>query len=613
MRDIELLSPAKNLQCGMEAILHGADAVYIGAPKFGARAAAGNSIEDIRKLCDFAHLYGVRIYVTLNTILNDKELAQAEEIIWQLYRAGADALIVQDMGITQLNLPPIALHASTQTDNRTAEKVRFLHEAGFRQVVLARELSLQQINDIHRQCPETSLEVFVHGALCVSYSGRCYVSEHCYHRSANRGECAQFCRLAFDLEDATGRKIVQRRHLLSLKDLCQIDILEKLLDAGASSLKIEGRLKDVSYVKNVTAAYRQALDEILARRGNDYRRASAGKTQTAFTPSPAKSFNRGFTHYFAQGRVPDIYQPHTPKSIGEQMGVVKEQRKGVITVAGMKPWHNGDGACYIDREGNLQGFRVNSADGNRLTPAGKTAQIPPRTLLYRNYDQEFERGLGRPSATRKIAVTWELRETRSGFALSAKDESGLAATLHFPAEKQDAQTPQQENIRRQLSKSGDTIFTLDSRPGSIVIRCFGERFIPSSLLADWRRQVIERLYMLRQIHHRQETVLFKETAHPFGCEQLDYTGNVFNSRARDFYNRHQVKSVEPAFEQTHREDATLMHTKHCIRHALGWCSKEGKPLPYREPLFLRSADGRSFELSFDCKHCEMRLKADKRN
>ncbi|MDD6473090.1 MAG: U32 family peptidase [Bacteroidales bacterium] len=613
MRDIELLSPAKNLQCGIEAILHGADAVYIGAPKFGARAAAGNSIEDIRKLCSFAHPYGVRIYVALNTILSDEELVQAEKIIWQLYQAGVDALIVQDMGITQLNLPPITLHASTQMDNRTPEKVRFLHEAGFKQVVLARELSLQQINDIHRQCPDTALEVFVHGALCVSYSGRCYASEHCYHRSANRGECAQFCRLAFDLEDATGKKIIKNRHLLSLKDLCQIDILEQLLDAGVSSLKIEGRLKEVSYVKNVTAAYRQALDSIIASRSNDYQRASLGNTQVTFTPSLEKSFNRGFTHYFAQGRIPDISQPHTPKSIGERMGTVKEQRNGTITVAGLKPWHNGDGVCYIDREGMLQGFRVNSANGNKLIPAGRIAQIPPRTLLYRNYDQEFERELSRPSATRKIAVTWELNETRSGYALSVKDESGLGATLHFPAEKQDAQTPQQENIRRQLSKLGDTIFTIDNRPQSIITRFFRERFIPPSLLTDWRRQVIERLYMLRRIHHRQELSHDRESSHPFGYEHLDYTGNVFNEQARNFYSKHQVKHIEPAYEQTHQEDSTLMLTKHCIRYALGWCSKEGKPMPYQEPLFLRSADGRCFELGFNCKRCEMTLKADSRN
>lgn len=324
-RRIELLAPAKNLECGIEAINHGADAVYIGAPKFGARSSAGNSLEDIQALVDYAHLYRARIYVTVNTILKEEELKETEQMIWSLYRAGVDALIVQDMGITRLNLPPIPLHASTQMDNRTPEKVRFLHQAGFRQVVLARELSLMEIREIHEACPEAILEVFVHGALCVSYSGQCYVSQACFGRSANRGECAQFCRLPFSLEDADGRQIVRHKHLLSLKDLNQSEVLEQLLDAGAASLKIEGRLKDVSYVKNVTAAYRRQLDAIFARR-KEYTRASSGTCHYTFTPQLNKSFSRGFTHYFLQGRDREIASFDTPKSLGEEMGTMKEQR-----------------------------------------------------------------------------------------------------------------------------------------------------------------------------------------------------------------------------------------------------------------------------------------------
>ena len=326
-RKIELLAPAKNLECGLAAVDHGADAVYIGAPRFGARAAAGNSLEDIAELVRYAHRFRVRIYVTVNTILRDDELADTQAMIWALYRIGVDALIVQDMGILRLDLPPIPLHASTQMDNRTPEKVRFLADTGFRQVVLARELSLNEIRQIHEACPDVSLEVFVHGALCVSYSGQCYVSQACFGRSANRGECAQFCRLAFDMEDARGEKIVRGKHLLSLKDLNQSDVLEQLLDAGATSFKIEGRLKDVAYVKNVTAAYRRKLDELFRRRP-EYVRASSGEVRLDFHPQPDKSFNRGFTHYFLFGRNADIVSFDKPKSVGEEMGKVKEIRTG---------------------------------------------------------------------------------------------------------------------------------------------------------------------------------------------------------------------------------------------------------------------------------------------
>ena len=403
LRKIELLAPARNLECGIEAVNHGADAVYIGAPKFGARAAATNSMDDIGRLTDYAHLYGVRIYVTVNTILKDEELKETEDMIWELYRRGVDALIVQDMGLTRLNLPPIPLHASTQMDNRTAGKVRFLAEAGFRQVVLARELSLDEIAAIHKTCPDTPLEVFVHGALCVSYSGQCYASQACFGRSANRGECAQFCRLPFSLVDADGRVVVKDKHLLSLKDMNRLDMLEQLLDAGVTSLKIEGRLKDVAYVKNVTAAYSQRLDAILKRR-KEYVRASSGTCRLDFRPQPEKSFSRGFTHYFLEGRGEDIASFDTPKSLGEAMGTLKEQRGGWVSVAGVKPFHNGDGVCYLDEQGRLQGFRINRVEGNKLFPAGNVVRIRPRTPLFRNLDQEFERALARKSAERKIEI-----------------------------------------------------------------------------------------------------------------------------------------------------------------------------------------------------------------
>lgn len=616
-RKIELLAPAKNLECGIEAVNHGADAVYIGAPKFGARAAAVNSLEDIAALVAYAHLYNVRIYVTVNTILKEEELAETEKMIWELYRIGVDALIVQDMGITRLNLPPIPLHGSTQMDNRTPEKVRFLADAGFRQVVLARELSLQEIRRIHEACPETPLEVFVHGALCVSYSGQCYVSQACFGRSANRGECAQFCRLPFSLVDADGKTIVRDKHLLSLKDLNQSEVLEDLLDAGASSLKIEGRLKDVSYVKNVTAAYRSKLDAIFARR-KEYVRASSGTCRFDFTPRLDKSFSRGFTHYFLQGRDREISSFDTPKSLGEEMGTMKEQRGNYLTVAGVKPFHNGDGVCFLDEQGRLQGFRINRVDGNKLYPAGDVPRIKPRTRLFRNFDQEFERILARKSVERKIGVGWELTDTPSGFALTAADEDGNRITLSFPYPKELARTPQPENLRTQLGKLGNTPFEVMPLGGTdspsattapaIAINLSQNWFIPASVIADWRRQAIDKLTAARRITYRRELHVWKPTRHRFPATSLTYLGNVMNTAARSFYQAHGVASVEPAYEKQAVPEAVLMFCKHCLRYSMGWCPTHQKGhSPYREPYYLVGTDGKRFRLTFDCKNCQMKV------
>ena len=630
-RKIELLAPAKNMECGIEAINHGADAVYIGAPKFGARAAAGNSLEDIAALVDHAHLYNVRIYVTVNTILKEEELAETEKMIWDLYRAGVDALIVQDMGITRLNLPPIPLHASTQMDNRTPEKVRFLAEAGFRQVVLARELSLQEISHIHKACPEVPLEVFVHGALCVSYSGQCYVSQACFGRSANRGECAQFCRLPFSLVDADGKVIVRDKHLLSLKDLNQSDILEELLDAGATSLKIEGRLKDVSYVKNVTAAYRQKLDAIFTHR-KEYARASSGTCNYTFRPQLDKSFSRGFTHYFLHGRSEEIFSFDTPKSLGEEMGTMKEQRGNYLTVAGLKSFNNGDGVCYIDEQGRLQGFRINRVDGNKLYPAGEMPRIRQRTVLYRNYDQEFEKLLARKSSERKISVSLLLTDTAFGFTLTATDEDDNSVTLSFPYQKELARTLQADNLRTQLGKLGNTPFEACSPVGAnhhspetgsaIEIHFSGNWFLPASVVAEWRRQIIEKLITVRRINYRQELAVWKPTVHPFPLPDtshksvasrtsLTYLGNVMNTRAASFYTDHGIASVAPAYEKQAVPGAVLMFCKHCLRYSMGWCPtfQKGRS-PYREPYYLLGTDGKRFRLEFDCKNCQMKVYAE---
>lgn len=601
-RPIELLAPAKNLECGIEAINHGADAVYIGAPRFGARAAAGNSLADIEALVQYAHLYNVRIYVTVNTILRDDELKETEAMIWDLYRVGVDALIVQDMGLTQLNLPPIPLHASTQMDNRTVEKVRFLADAGFRQVVLARELSVNEISRIHAACPDTLLEVFIHGALCVSYSGQCYVSEACFGRSANRGECAQFCRLQFDMTDADGKVIEKGKHLLSLKDMNQSDNLEELLDAGASSLKIEGRLKDVSYVKNVTAYYRQKLDALFKRR-KEYVRASSGSVKLAFRPQLDKSFSRGFTDYFAHGRNPGIFSFNTPKSLGEEVGTVKEIRGNYLTVAGVKAFSNGDGLCYLDAQGRLQGFRVNRVENNKLFPQ-EMPRIKPKTVLYRNFDQEFDRIMQKKSAERKLTVDVSLAENNFGFTLTMCDEDGNSVSMALSKNKELARTPQHDNLINQLGKLGNTPFV----PRNIEVDLSENWFIPSSELAELRRATVEKLLSLRRINYHRELWRMPETEHPYPQKELTYLGNVMNKEAAAFYQKHGVEKIAPAFEVEHPEGAALMFCKHCLRYSMGWCPVHHKvKSPYREPYYLVSGDGKKFRLQFDCKNCQMKV------
>ena len=565
-RRIELLSPAKDLQCGIEAINHGADAVYIGAPKFGARAAAGNSLEDIRELCKYAHLYGARIYVTLNTILKEEELQEAERMIWDLWHAGTDALIVQDMGITGLNLPPIPLHASTQTDNRTPEKVRFLESAGFTQVVLARELSLNEIRRIS-EAVTVPLEVFVHGALCVSYSGQCYLSAALSGRSANRGECAQYCRLPYTMVDAAGTEIVSNKHLLSLKDMNRADQLEALLDAGVSSLKIEGRLKDVAYVKNITAYYRKKLDAVLSRRP-EYCRASAGRSTYTFEPVAEKSFNRGFTPFLLEGRTADITAFDTPKSLGEPVGTVKEIKGGSFTVAGLKQLNNGDGLVFFNRRGELEGFRVNRVEANRVFPLEMPA-LQPKTPLYRNFDQAFEKELAKPSAERRLSVRIEFLDNPFGFTLCMEDETGARIMLTQPFEKEPARRDQQDNIRTQLSKLGNTPF----EASEVTVSLSENWFVPSSLLADMRRAGVEKLLEARRVRYPRELARRVQPAEvvPFPERQLSYLGNVANGKARSFYQDHGVEQVEAAFELAPRKDVPLMFTKHCLRYSMGWC------------------------------------------
>ena len=594
-RRIELLSPAKDLACGIEAIRCGADAVYIGAPHFGARAAAGNSVDDIAQLVAYAHQYGVHVYATMNTIIFDDELEEAHMLALKLHEVGVDALITQDMALQQMNLP-IPLNASTQMDNRTPEHVNALAALGFKRVILARELSLDEIKKI-RHATDIELEVFVHGALCVSYSGRCYASQHCFGRSANRGTCAQVCRLAYDLVDVDGNVLVRQKHLLSLKDLNRSRSLEALMDAGVTSFKIEGRLKDVAYVKNVTAFYRQKIDEILSRRP-EYRRASYGHEHIDFQPCLEKSFNRGFTDYFLRGRTEDVSAPDTPKSVGEPVGHVKAVRGREIKVGGLTTFHNGDGLCYFDSKGRLQGFRVNRVEGNVLHLSEAMPEVPLHAPLYRNYDTQFVNLVSKKSDERTIMLDIVLTESDTGFLLSGTDETGRHVQLAFPDEKQTARTPQRDRVVKELSKLGGTCY----EAGSVNVEWEMDYFLPAARVAGWRRALVEKLLSLSQ----PPLVLSERPSADISV--LDPV-NVANRLARQFYEKTGDKPVPPAYElHEPKQGALLMTCKHCVRYSLGACNRHLHNRRYLpEPLYLQMADGRRFRLSFDCQQCEMHV------
>ena len=606
IQTLELLAPAKNLECGIAAIDHGADAVYIGADHFGARAAAGNSTDDIARLCSYAHQFGARVYVTVNTIVYDNEIDSVRRLLKRIGEAGADAILVQDMAlVSMLSDIGLEMHASTQTDNRTADKVEWLRGLGFKRVVLARELSVDEIAEIHAKHPDVELEVFVHGALCVSYSGQCYASQYCFQRSANRGECAQFCRLKFDLVDAEGKVIEHDRHLLSLKDMCQIDNLERLVEAGAVSFKIEGRLKDVAYVKNVTAAYSRRLNEIVAAHPDKYRRASFGRVDYGFDPDLRKTFNRGYTTYFADGRQPDIFSPDTPKALGEYVGKVKEVKRQCLTVSGVASFANGDGLCFINADRQLEGFRVNRAEGNHLYPSSMPRNLRQGVALYRNNDQQFERLLSRPSAVRRLSITMSLSATESGFALDVATEDGRKARVEAKAEHTVAQKPQHENIVRQLSKLGTTIYDCTN----ITIPDDFPWFVPSSLLAQMRRDACAEVseHSLTSKNPSPQSVhlsplTYKNPSRP------PYLLNASNTLAVEFYRQLGVEASAFETQKKHGEGEKLMQCRFCLRHALGYCvNKGGRKPQWKEPLFLRLPDGRKFQLQFNCKRCEMYL------
>ena len=622
MRKLELLAPAKDLKCGIAAIDCGADAVYIGAARFGARQAVGNSIDDINELCEYAHKFGCKVYVTVNTIIYDNELEDTQKLLNELGRIGVDAILVQDMGITKLQLPQnVALHASTQTDNRSAEKVEWLARHNFDRVVLARELSLEEIRNIHRRVPQTELEVFVHGALCVSYSGVCYASEYCFGRSANRGACAQFCRMKFDLTDKDGNEIINQAHLLSLKDMCRIDSLELLADAGVTSFKIEGRLKDINYVRNVTAAYSNQLNEIISRRGSEYERASSGVCDIRFTPNLNKTFNRGFTDYFLNGRTSDLASFYTPKAMGEYVGKVKEIRGNSFNVAGTTSFANGDGLCFINSNNELEGFRINRAEGNRLFPLRMPRGLRKGIALYRNSDQLFEKELNGDNVQRKLGIRINIKASAEGLHIEAKTcDEKLHINLQKDISLEKAQKSQVDNIKRQISKFGNTIFTVED---VIVEPTDFPWFIPNSILAEIRRQATDELMgRLSEMSENQKDTKTKDQAqqlpdngkvsfHSISSYQQPYMYNIANRLAHSFYEQEGMSDITPAFEIRKPSSPLVMRCRYCLRHELGQCKKSHKQSGLlKEPLHLRLADGRTFRLEFDCKKCQMNIYAD---
>ena len=604
MQDIELLAPAKNMICGKEAILHGADAVYIGAGKFGARSAAGNSLQDIAELVLFARDYHAKVYVTINTLILEEELKEAESLIWDLWRVGVDALIIQDMGILNMNLPPIPLHASTQTDNSTLEKVQFLEQVGFSRVVLARELSIPEIRAVSAST-QLELECFIHGALCVSYSGRCFMSQFFSNRSANRGACAQYCRLPYDLVDANNRSIFRQKHLLSLKDLNRTDSLEQLLEAGVRSFKIEGRLKDVHYVKNITAWYHEKLNQIVAKNPT-YRRASSGVVELDFEPNVFKSFNRGFTDYFLEKRTENMTNPLTPKSMGEPVGVVSRVGTNSIGVSGKIEFQNGDGIAYQGENGVMDGFGVNRVEGRNLYP-NKRLSVALGTPLFRTQDAAFDQQLNRPSSKRFIPVHIVFRDLPFGFCLEMWDDANHRAVISWDSDKVKAMKPQKEQMVRVLEKLGGTLYAATD-----IQYCTSDNwFVPVSVLTEKRRLLVEKMNAVRRLAFKQSYVNRKMVSSvKYPKSPLTFQDNVANSLAETFYASHGAGLLQKALETSEtklRSGDVLMTTKFCLKYEWGLCPKsfpKGKEL--QEPLYLVFNNQR-VQLTFDCKKCLMQV------
>lgn len=608
IKSLELLAPAGNLECGLSALSAGADAVYVGAPKFGARASAGVSIEDIEQLTQRAHFFGAKVYVALNTLLYDHELLEAEQIIRQLYLIGVDALIIQDMGILGLDIPPIALHASTQCHNNSVQQLQLLEALGFEQAVLARELSVQETAILTQAVPQLRIETFVHGALCVSYSGHCYLSQAFAQRSANRGNCAQYCRLPYTLVDNKGKVLAHDSHLLSLKDLNRASVLEDLVHAGATSFKIEGRLKSSSYVRNTTAYYSELLNQIIAKGPHLYRRASHGSVDLNFTPDPQKSFSRGATTFqLSRGAFKEeIIRTASPKSEGEPIGVVKAIKGDTITLRDESDLANGDGLAFYNREGKMGGSRVNKVLSPNSFKVDNPQLFSPGMSLFRNYSIAFERLLQHPeSAVRLRSVSLSLQTLPWGILLRIQDcvNPAIYAQVATPLLLEEAQKPCDARVQDALAKLGGSSL----KAHSVQVDC-GGKFIPLSLVSELKRDAISAFSQVLAMHHKARPIHRPpvEVGKPFAPKESTYLHNIANRKAAEVYRAWGMEKIAPAFELLPLKDVPLMICRHCIRRHLGYCTQIKAKAPFEEPLFLLHGEER-IRLSFDCKNCTMLL------
>ncbi|MGX7687841.1 U32 family peptidase [Flectobacillus sp. BAB-3569] len=606
-RKIEILAPAKNLYQGMAAVNAGADAVYMGAHQFGARSNATNSVEDVAEMVKYAHLFKAKVFVVINTILYDNELEACRKLIYELYDIGVDALIIQDMAIMEMDLPPIVIHASTQANNRDANHVKFLADAGMKRVVLARELNLDQIQEIHK-ATDVELEFFVSGALCVSFSGNCYMSVANGERSANRGSCAQNCRLPYRLEDGTGKTLIENSHLLSIKDLDLSDQLPNLIEAGISSFKIEGRLKDIVYVKNNTSFLRKKLDAFLEENADRFEKASSGRTFYNFEPEMDRSFNRGYTDYFLNKRKEKIGSWESPKSKGQYIGKVLEIKANGYIIENYEKLNNGDGLYFQNEAGEADGAQINIIFNNIVIP-NTFKPLAIGTEIYRNSDAEFNKMVEKEnSAVRKIGVKLEFTETETGFQLLAIDEDGhqSVGTIEVAKELAKSQDSVIPNIKKNLAKTGNTPFIVDE----LEVEFSENWFLPISKVNEIRREVLERLVDIRVNEYHREEHKLEKTTHPYPVEKLDFMYNVSNKMARTFYQRHGVTEIEKAFElQWDPGKSRVMTTKYCVKYELGKCARYqrqtmGEKLV--EPLTLKHGEV-EYKLKFNCKPCEMEI------
>ena len=602
---IELLSPAKNKEFGIAAINSGADAVYIGAPAFGARSAAGNSVSDIASLIKYAHLFNTQVYVTINTVLYDSELEEVTKLINSLYSAGADALIIQDMSILEMDIPPIQLFASTQTHNYSIDRIKFLEQTGIQRIILARELSLPQIAEL-KQNTNADLEFFIHGALCVSFSGQCYFSQAVAGRSANRGDCGQHCRMLYSLEDSLGKTLVKNKYLLSMKDLNLSSYLKNLIDSGITSFKIEGRLKDIGYVKNVTAYYRQKLDEIIDGNPLHLEKSSSGKITYFFVPDPEKSFNRSFTNYFIENKAENIASLNTQKAMGKRIGIAKNVFSKFFEVDSIEKISNGDGLCFFDKKELLNGFNVNKVDGKKIY-ADDLSELYSGAQLFRNNDHQFEKEMLKDVTVRTIDVSLSLKAHEETLILSATDEDGNCVEVQRNLPNQLAEHPEKmmETIQRQLRKTGSSIF----RVTEINTEMSKQYFLTVSFLNELRREAITCLEQKRISTYTRAIKSLPKSELLFPEKKLTYHNNVTNEMAREFYSKHGVEEIADGYEvSTPRKGDVIMTTRYCIKRQIEICPFENEfKNDFKEPYFLNDGS-RKYELEFDCANCQMRIK-----